>query len=170
MYPSGMTIGVYAGSYDPFTFGHQAVADDSLRVFEEVVIAVGRNRAKSPLLSPENRKLSAESYFVDNDRVAVQHFDGALANFCAELARKRGKLVAMVRGLRAVSDFEAEMALADANRHLQKGIQTIFIPTTPKWAFVSSTTVREIAAVTRSREHLLDYVNELTADMLLQLA
>lgn len=167
MYHPGMTIGVYAGSYDPFTFGHEAVARDSLRVVRRLVIAIGKNRAKTPLLSPEKRSTSAKSYFGPGDPVEVVPFYGALADFCFELPERGDEEVVIIRGLRAVSDFEQEMAIAAANRKLRREIQTIFIPTNPEFAFVSSTTVREIAAVTRSKERLMNYVNERTADMLL---
>lgn len=142
-----MTIAVYAGTFDPFTYGHKSVADNALSAFQKLIVAVGANRSKSPFMSPERRKWGAELYFQGDDRVSVHHFSGFLVDFCAEISEREKQAVVMVRGLRALSDFEAEMALAAANRKMRPEIPTVFIPTTTEFAFVSSTTVREIAAL-----------------------
>lgn len=163
-----MTIAVYPGSHDPFTWGHWSIVCDTLRAVRKVVVAVAQNPAKRHLMSAERRLACVQSYFEGSMEVTAELVGGVVADYCAALARKEGEQVILVRGLRAVSDFEAEMALAAANRELQGGIQTIFIPTSPKWSFVSSTTVREVAKLTMSVERLMPYVNAAVANSVLE--
>lgn len=146
-----MTIGVYAGSFDPFTRGHWSIARGASAIFDKIVIAVGVNPNKSGLFSVQERLDFAEEYikkFGDSsckEQFSYTSFEGLLVKFCSKMADHFNQQVAIVRGLRAVSDFEDEMKIADANLKLNAGIRTIFIPTESEVAFVSSSTAREMA-------------------------
>lgn len=156
-------VAIYAGSYDPFTYGHYAIAEAARKMFGSVIIAVGKNRSKSGLFSPEARLQIAKSYWPKAVKsVRFTSFSGLLADFCEEWA---GDQAVIIRGLRMVSDFESEMTIAAANRKLS-GVQTVFIPTLPDIAFVSSSVVREIAAYAKTTKPLLEYVNSSTAEAL----
>ncbi len=156
---------VYAGSFDPFTFGHFAIAEAARKMVKNVVIAVGRNSSKkSGLFDTEQRLSAAKSYWPRRPKgLQFTAFSGLLTDFCDEWAHK--ERVVIVRGLRMVSDFESEMTIAAANRKLS-GIQTVFIPTLPDVAFVSSSVVKEIARYAKKKEPLLEYVNAEVAEML----
>jgi pantetheine-phosphate adenylyltransferase len=140
-----MTIAVYPGSFDPITNGHLDVIGRAAGVFERVVVAVLANPRKQPLLSADERvaviraALAARS--VDADRVTVETFDGLTVDFC-----RRVGAGFIVRGLRAVSDFETEMQLAHNNRRLAPGVDTVFFMTAVEHGYVSSSLVKEIAA------------------------
>jgi pantetheine-phosphate adenylyltransferase len=143
-----MTTGIYAGSFDPFTHGHLSVLNGALAVFEKVHVAIGVNSGKAPTFTPARRHDFIQSYLKDHPdkgRVTVVNFEGLLVSYCASLAIS-GTKVAIVRGLRAVSDFEAEMAIADANARLVPEIPTVFIPTPADRAFISSSVVKELAS------------------------
>jgi pantetheine-phosphate adenylyltransferase len=137
-----MTIAVYAGSFDPFTHGHESIVRGAFAAFDEVIVAIGVNSKKAPLFSTEERTQFVKSYFKPRT-IRVVSFEGLLVKYCESL----GEGVVIVRGLRAVSDFEIEMAIADANKRLDPTIQTVFIPSPAVHAFVSSSVVRELALV-----------------------
>ncbi len=154
---------IYAGSFDPFTFGHFAIAEAALSLFGNVVVAVGKNSSKRGLFDTEQRTEAARSYWRNKPKgLAFTSFSGLLTDFCEEWA---GERAVIVRGLRMVSDFESEMTIAAANRKLS-GIQTVFVPTLPDIAFVSSSVVKEIAKYAKSKQPLLEYVNPKVAEML----
>jgi len=152
-----MNIGIYAGSYDPFTFGHLSVVRGACKVFDRVVIAIGTNIHKEGLFARmERQEMVLEYLQVAQDteadiftygkgaaKVSVSHFNGLLSDF-VKVYSVRDRL-SIVRGLRAVSDFEQEMAIADANRRQCPEVQTVFIPAESDRAFVSSSTVKELA-------------------------
>lgn len=150
-----MNVAVYAGSFDPFTLGHYSVLEGALKAFDKVVIAIGRNSRKRGLFLPEERVEIIKEYITGYGwfprRVEVRIFDGLLVEFCSEVYHDPEGMdeppdrVTIVRGLRAVSDFEAEMSIADANRRLHPEFQTVFIPTEADKAFISSSTAKEIA-------------------------
>lgn len=147
-----MNVGVYAGSFDCFTWGHFSVLEGALKSFDKVVVAVGKNSLKRGLFTPEERVEIIKTYVTRHGRrVEVRIFEGLLVEFCSEVYHdKDGEgeppdRVTIVRGLRAVSDFEAEMSIADANRRLHPEYQTVFIPTEADKAFISSSTAKEIA-------------------------
>jgi pantetheine-phosphate adenylyltransferase len=139
-----MSVAVYPGSFDPVTNGHLDVVRRASAVFDRVVVAVLGNPRKTPLL-PAAERVAALREALDaagmrDDRVGVESFDGLTVDFC----RASGASF-IVRGLRAVSDFEAEMQLAHNNRKLAPGIDTVFFMTSLEQGYVSSSLVREIA-------------------------
>jgi pantetheine-phosphate adenylyltransferase len=138
-------VAVYPGSFDPVTFGHIDVLRRAAEVFDRVVIAVLENPRKAPLLDAARRiellrTVVASEAAPIADRVEVAGFDGLTVEFC----RTRGAHF-LVRGLRAVSDFEAEMLLAHNNRKLAPEIDSVFFMTSLEYGYVSSSLVREIA-------------------------
>jgi pantetheine-phosphate adenylyltransferase len=138
-----MSVAVYPGSFDPVTNGHLDVIERAARCFDRVLVAVLSNPRKSPLLSEADRVgaiRSALSAAGVGDRVEVATFDGLTVEFCR--ARGAGFIV---RGLRASSDFEAEMQLAHNNRELAPDVDTVFFMTSLEHGYVSSSLVKEIA-------------------------
>jgi pantetheine-phosphate adenylyltransferase len=138
-------VAVYPGSFDPITNGHLDVIERAANVFDTVIVAVLANPRKAPLLDVETRvrvirdALAGEG--VESGRIQVESFDG----LTVELARSRGA-GSIVRGLRAISDFEAEMQLAHNNRVLAPEVDTVFFMTSVGHGYVSSSLVKEIAA------------------------
>jgi pantetheine-phosphate adenylyltransferase len=139
-----MSVAVYPGSFDPVTNGHLDVVRRASAVFDRLVVAVLANPRKTPLLSAEDRiaaiREALEATGLANQGVDVESFDGLTVDFCR--ARGAGFIV---RGLRAISDFEAEMQLAHNNRKLAPGIDTVFLMTSLEQGYVSSSLVKEIA-------------------------
>lgn len=138
-----MTTAIYAGTFDPITLGHEDIIQRAQTIFDDVIVAVGHNSAKKTLFSLERRiELIAKSINRANTwgHVRVLPFDGMLVNFC----KQHGANV-IVRGLRAVTDFEYELGLAAVNRTQNDNIETIFFPTHHELSFISSSTVKEIA-------------------------
>jgi len=142
-----MTIAVYPGSFDPITNGHLDVIGRAAGVFERVVVAVLANPRKQPLLGAEARvaivRASLDGTLPAHvaARVEVATYDGLTVDFC-----RRVGAGFIVRGLRAVSDFETEMQLAHNNRRLAPGVDTVFFMTAVEHGYVSSSLVKEIAA------------------------
>lgn len=167
-----MKVGIYAGSYNPFTYGHLSVVEGALRVFDHVIIAIGHNPAKKGLFTPEQRESMIRTYLehassesdlytghnFGKPRVSVEIFQGLLSDF----AKNHNGTI--VRGLRALNDFETEMSIADANRKQAPGVQTIFIPAEGPFAYVSSSVVKELAGYPGS--DISHYVNDETATAL----
>ncbi len=139
-----MSVAVYPGSFDPVTNGHLDIVRRSAAVFDTVVVAVLANPRKTPLLSSDERVAAIREALaetgIDTERVVVESFDGLTVEFC--LAQGAGFIV---RGLRAISDFESEMQLAHNNRKLAPGIDTVFFMTSLEHGYVSSSLVKEIA-------------------------
>ena len=145
-----MAIAVYPGSFDPITYGHLDILDRATKVFEHVVIGVLANPRKSPLLAVEERmRVIRESVAADGgaaaeamagDRISIVAFDGLTVDLC----HAHGA-TAIVRGLRAISDFEIEMQLAHNNRVLAPDVDTVFFMTSIDHGYVSSSLVKEIA-------------------------
>ena len=135
-----MRIGLYAGSFDPVTRGHEDVIRRSLTFVDQLVVAVATNLAKQPLFSIEERKRLISVSLDGEDRVDVREFEGLLVDF----AREVGATVS-IRGLRAVSDFEYEYQMALMNRHLMPSLETLFMVPSLDLTFISSSLVREIA-------------------------
>lgn len=135
-----MTTAVYAGSFDPPTLGHLDAIERSLKIFDRLIVAIGVNSAKKPMFTVDERKLMIElSLHVSQmQRTTITSFSGLLVDFCRE-----NLVDVVVRGLRAVNDFESEMAIAHVNYELA-GYDTVFLPTRPSHSFVSSSTVKEI--------------------------
>ena len=135
-------IAVYPGTFDPITNGHTDLVARASRLCEEVVVAVARDTAKKTVCDLEQRVSLAKLVFADLDNVRVQAFNGLLMNFCHDIGAN-----VVIRGLRAVSDFEYEFQLAGMNRRLGPDVETIFLTPAEQYAFISSTLVREIAAL-----------------------
>ncbi|MDQ6935993.1 MAG: pantetheine-phosphate adenylyltransferase [Actinomycetota bacterium] len=132
---------VCPGSFDPVTNGHIDIIRRAAGLFDEVVVAVGVNKSKSTgrLFSAEERMEMLEKECADLPRVSVAGFDGLLTTFCKE----RG-ITAIVKGLRAVSDFDYELQMAQMNSSLAD-VETVFIPTSPEYSFLASSLVKEVA-------------------------
>lgn len=133
-------IAVYPGTFDPVTRGHIDICERALKMFDEVVIGVADSLAKEPFFNIDERLDMLQTVFVDSERISVKPFSGLLIDF----ARDAGAGV-IVRGLRAISDFEYEVQLAGMNRSLAPEIETVFLTAAQHYAFVSSSLVREIA-------------------------
>lgn len=135
-----MEIAIYPGSFDPITKGHLDVLKTGAEIFDKVIIAVSNNTSKKGFLSVEERLELIKASIKDMENVEADVFEG----LTVEYAKKRGAKV-ILRGLRAVSDFEYEMQLSQTNSALSEDIKTIFLITKPKYNFISSSTVKEIA-------------------------
>ncbi len=131
---------VYPGSFDPVTNGHIDVVRRAARLFDRLIVAVGNNRLKTPVFTLEERKDQLRRICGDIPNVNVESFTGLLTDAVIEF-----KAHAVVRGLRAVSDFEWEFQMALMNRELAPRCETIFLMPSPEYSFVSSTMIKEIA-------------------------
>jgi pantetheine-phosphate adenylyltransferase len=133
---------VYPGSFDPITNGHVDIIERGLRVFDKIVVAVLKNPKKAPLFTTKERVRMIQEIFASNTGVEVQAFDGLLVDF----SRAKGTKV-VIRGLRAISDFEYEFQMALMNRSLAPDIETFFMMPSVHYSFLSSNLVREVAAL-----------------------
>jgi pantetheine-phosphate adenylyltransferase len=141
---------LYPGSFDPITNGHVDIIERGLRVFDRIVVAVLENPKKAPLFTTKERVRMIQDIFASKKEVEVRAFDGLLVDF----ARARGTGVVM-RGLRAISDFEYEFQMALMNRNLAPDIETFFMMPNVNYSFLSSNLVREVAALGGSVEGLV---------------
>ena len=135
-----MTLGIYPGTFDPLTHGHTDVIARSLRLVDQVIVAVALNPRKAPLFDLQERVQLAEIATRDLKGVSVEPFDGLLVNY----VRQRGAL-AIIRGLRAVSDFEHEFQMALLNRKLDSKLETVFLMSSEEYSYLSSTIIKEVA-------------------------
>lgn len=135
------TTAVYAGSFDPPTLGHIDVVKRGLKMFAQVVVAIGVNPAKKPAMSVEDRVRLLEASLADEPRVQVQTFEGLLIDYCQRIGAQ-----AILRGLRVTSDFDYEFQLGLANRDLAPEVETVFVLAAKEHIFLSSSIVREIAS------------------------
>jgi pantetheine-phosphate adenylyltransferase len=146
---------VCPGSFDPATFGHLDIVERASSLFDEVVVAVGVNQSKSRLFTPDERIDMLRRAVADLPNVTVEGFSGLLTTFCSE----RG-IHAIVKGLRAVSDFDYELQMAQMNASLTS-VETVFVPTSPEWSFLASSLVKEVASYGGDVSALVpDFVNE----------
>ena len=134
------TSALYPGTFDPITNGHQDLIRRAASIFERVVVAIAANPSKAPLFSLEERVALAREVLADIPNVEVQGYSGLTVKFATEHG-----LDVMVRGLRAVSDFEFEFQLATMSRHIAGHVETVFLTPTEQFSFISSSMVREIA-------------------------
>jgi pantetheine-phosphate adenylyltransferase len=139
---SKQRIAVYPGSFDPVTNGHLDVIRRAAGIFDKVIVGVGRNVGKAPLFTTEERVFLIETAVSELQNVEVQSFDGMLVAF----AKQHGASV-LVKGLRAISDFEYEFQMALANRHLDPSVETMFLMTSAEYQFLSSSIVKEMVRV-----------------------
>ena len=135
-----MSIAVYPGSFDPVTLGHLDIIERTARIMDRVIIGVLNNNSKTPLFSVEERVNMLRSVTAHITNVEVQSFDGLLVDF----VRKNGAN-GIVRGLRAITDFEYELQLSQTNRIIAPEIDTLFLTTNLKYSYLSSSIVKEIA-------------------------
>ena len=133
-------IAIYPGSFDPVTNGHCDLVRRGLRLFDKVVVAIARNGTKTPLFTIEERLEMLQETFKEMPGVLVDSFDGLLVDYVA-----RRQADAILRGLRAVSDFEYEFQMALMNRKLNKNVQTVFLMTGLRWIYISSSIIKEAA-------------------------
>lgn len=131
---------IYPGTFDPVTRGHIDICQRALKMFDHVVIGVADSLAKEPFFDINERSDMLEIVFDDNDRISVRPFSGLLIDFARDCNAD-----VIIRGLRAISDFEYEVQLAGMNRSLAPEIETVFLTAAQRYAFVSSSLVREIA-------------------------
>ena len=137
-----MSAALYPGTFDPITNGHQDLVRRASKMFSRVVIAVAANPNKAPMFSLDERVTLAREVIADLPNVEVMGYSGLTVEF----ARQHGLSVIM-RGLRAVSDFEFEFQLANMSRHLAPDLETVFLTPQEQFTFISSTLVREIAVL-----------------------
>lgn len=135
-----MAIAVYPGSFDPATYGHIDIIRRAGSLFDEIIVGVLNNSAKSPLFSVEERVNILEKATRNLPNVIVKPFDGLSVNFARE-----NQAQVIVRGLRAVTDFEYELQMAQTNRVLAPDIDTVFLTTSLEYAYLSSTIMKEVA-------------------------
>lgn len=134
------TIAVYPGTFDPITNGHIDIARRAARIFDKVIVAVASETSpsKRPLFSVDERILMAQEIFKDDENIEVQGFRTLLVNYMADL-----KADVIIRGLRAVSDFEYEFQMASLNRNLRPEVETLFLTPSEKYSFISSSMIKE---------------------------
>ena len=135
-----MKRAIYPGSFDPVTFGHMDIITRSAQIVDELVVGVLNNSAKNSLFSLEERVSMIKEMTKDMPNVKVASFDGLLVDFMNEI-----DATIIVRGLRAVTDFEYELAMSQTNRVAAPGIDTVFLTTSLKYAYLSSSIVKEMA-------------------------
>ena len=135
-----MAIAVYPGSFDPVTLGHMDIIERTAKMMDRVIIGVLKNNSKTPLFSIEERVKMLESITAHLSNVEVQSFDGLLVDF---VHQKHADVI--VRGLRAITDFEYELQMAQKNRVIAPDVDTIFLTTNLKYSYLSSSIVKEIA-------------------------
>ncbi|TES94919.1 MAG: pantetheine-phosphate adenylyltransferase [Desulfobacteraceae bacterium] len=133
-------IAIYPGSFDPITNGHIDIAERGLKLFDKIIVAILNNPVKEFLFTVEERVEMLESSFENYPDIEVETFDGLLVDYAA-----KRKSTAILRGMRAVSDFEYEFQLALMNRRLKREVQTVFLMTGLRWIFTSSSIIKEAA-------------------------
>lgn len=136
-----MATAVYPGSFDPITLGHLDIIERTAEVFDRVIVGVLINQSKKPLFSIEERVCMIQEVTRDIPNVEIVSFNGLLVDFSDKM-----KADVIVRGIRAVSDFEYELMMAQTNKQLNPNIETMFFATSAKYSFLSSSTIRELAA------------------------
>ncbi|HTP65858.1 MAG TPA: pantetheine-phosphate adenylyltransferase [Geobacteraceae bacterium] len=135
-------IAVYPGSFDPITYGHLDIINRGLKIFDQVIVAVAENPGKKPLFSIEERVALIREVLADNGRATVDTFSGLLVNYVLS----KGASV-IIRGLRAVSDFEFEFQTAQMNRGISQGVETLFMMTSVPFSYLSSSIVKEVSSL-----------------------
>ncbi|HJV35637.1 pantetheine-phosphate adenylyltransferase [Geomonas sp.] len=137
-----LKLAVYPGSFDPVTYGHLDIIERALKIFDGVIVAVARNSEKNALFTVKERIDLLSETLKDRPQAMIETFDGLLVDF----VRERGATV-IVRGLRAVSDFEYEFQLAQMNRSITKDVETLFMMTSVPYSYLSSSIVKEVSSL-----------------------
>jgi len=132
-------IAIYPGSFDPLTNGHVDIIERGARIFDKIIVAILANVEKTPLFSESERVALIQAVFKDRPNVQVDTFDGLLVDYA-----QRKQASVLVRGLRAVSDFEYEFQMALMNRHLAPGIETVFMMPAEQYTYISSRLIKEV--------------------------
>jgi pantetheine-phosphate adenylyltransferase len=135
-----MRIAIYAGSFDPITKGHEDLMTRSLQFVDRLIVAVARSAAKTPIFPMEERVALIKATIAGETRIDVHGFDGLLVDFARSMNARL-----LIRGLRAVSDFENEYQMALMNRHLAPGLETVFMVPSLDTTYISASLVREVA-------------------------
>lgn len=143
-------IAIYPGSFDPITYGHLDIIERGLEVFDQIIIAVARNSEKKSLFTANERIRLIEEVFADNPSVKVDTFDGLLVDY---VVSKGARVI--LRGLRAVSDFEYEFQIAQMNHNLKREVETLFMMTSVPYGYLSSSIVKEVASLQGPVESLV---------------
>jgi len=134
-----MRICLFPGTFDPLTLGHVDIINRAIPLFDKIIVGIGLNTSKAPMFSAEQRLKWIKEIYKDEERVDAAIYEGLTVDFC----KKIGALF-ILRGIRYVSDFEYEKTIADANRTLDKNIETIFLTGEPQYTSIASTIVRDI--------------------------
>jgi pantetheine-phosphate adenylyltransferase len=150
------TRAVYPGTFDPITNGHEDLIQRASRLFDQVIVGVAHSQAKRPFFSLDERVKLARTVLANYKNVTVSGFSGLLSEFV-----KEQDAIIILRGLRAVSDFEYEFQLAGMNRRLAPGVETLFLTPSDKYLFLSATIVREIAVLGGD---ISEFVHPVTAE------
>jgi pantetheine-phosphate adenylyltransferase len=137
--PKPTRIAIYPGSFDPLTNGHVDIIERGSRIFDSIIVAILANVEKTPLFSESERVTIIRDVFKDKPNVQVETFDGLLVDYAQ---RKQANV--LVRGLRAVSDFEYEFQMALMNRHLAPGLETVFMMPAEQYTYISSRLIKEV--------------------------
>jgi pantetheine-phosphate adenylyltransferase len=156
----GVVRAIYPGSFDPMTYGHLDIIQRGAKLFDEVIVAVVGNPGKSPLLPLEVRTMLLKSAVRDLKNVVVGDFQGLTVDYARD-----NKIKILIRGLRAISDFEAELAMAQTNKELFPELETIFLMSKAEYSFISSSIVKEVARLGGKVSHFVpkpvnDYLKE----------
>ena len=130
---------IFPGSFDPITLGHIDVINSGLKLFEKIIVAIGKNEQKQYMFDVRKRSRWIKDMFKSNKKIIVKEYNCLTVDFCVQNNAKY-----IIRGLRTSSDFEYEMSISLANQELNKNIETIFLPTKKKYMFISSAVVKEI--------------------------
>lgn len=152
------SVAIYAGSFDPMTFGHFDVVKRAAQLFPRLIVAVGRHPTRNPLFSLKERMDMIHGVCADIENVEVSSFGGLLADYAREVGAR-----VVVRGLRVGADFEYELQIAHANADLAPEVDTLFLPTRTAYGFISASLVRDIA---RHGGDISRYAPELVCDEL----
>ena len=143
-------ICLFPGTFDPVTLGHVDIITRALPLFDKIVVGIGINTSKAPMFTPEKRLMWVKEIFKHEPKVDGAVYEGLTVEFCKKIGAKF-----ILRGIRYVSDFEYEKTIADANRTLDKSIETIFLTGEPKYTSVASTIVRDILKNGGDASHFL---------------
>lgn len=146
-------ICLFPGTFDPVTLGHVDIINRALPLFDKIIVGIGLNTAKAPMFTPEQRLKWISEIYKDEERVEGAIYEGLTIDFCQKIGAHF-----ILRGIRYVSDFEYEKTIADANRTLDRSIETIFLTGEPKYTSVASTIVRDIIRNGGDASHFLPEV------------
>ena len=136
-----MLRAIYPGSFDPVTYGHLDIIERAARISDELIVGVLQNKAKTPLFSVEERVTILNEVTKNLKNVRIMPFEGLLIDFAKQMDAK-----VIVRGLRAITDFEYELQMSQTNRKLNADVETLFLTTSLDFSYLSSTTVKEVAS------------------------